>query len=213
MGTDVKKTLNRDLDLLGGATLIHAFLDHGHKYSKIQQFQPETIALTCSAGNRGGKRNRGEAGCIFRFRKDRIGFYLVGADGSFWDVNSFTPVKGSFFNAEDVSLKRRVCVLGAALAMMIFGNADPVGRTCWIENEQYRVTGVLGGVGVGDLVDFAFIPVTTAQAYIPGLAPPQKSISAAQVGMTLKKSQTLSLMWSTGASLRTASASKSNGRY
>ena len=43
MGTDVKKTLNRDLDLLGGATLIQAFLDTGHKYSKIQQFQPETI--------------------------------------------------------------------------------------------------------------------------------------------------------------------------
>jgi putative ABC transport system permease protein len=45
---------------------------------------------------------------------------------------------------------------------------------CWIENEQYRVSGLLGGVGVGDLVDFAFIPITTAQEYIPGLAPPQK---------------------------------------
>ncbi len=175
MGTDVKKTLNRDLDLLGGATLIHAYLDDGHKYSKTQQFQPETIDdLRALPGIEAVSVIVSRPGVSIPFPRHRITFSLVGADGSFWDVNSFTPVKGSFFNAEDVSLKRRVCVLGAALALMIFGNADPVGRTCWIENEQYRVTGVLGGVGVGDLVDFAFIPITSAQAFIPGLAPPQK---------------------------------------
>jgi len=38
MGRDVKKTLNRDLDLLGGVNLIKAYvdLDTEHKHSKIQ---------------------------------------------------------------------------------------------------------------------------------------------------------------------------------
>ncbi len=175
MGTDVKKTLNRDLDLLGGATLIQAFLDPGHKYSQIQQFQPATIdALRVLPGVAAVSAIVARPGVFSPVRKGRIGFDLVGADGSFWDVNSFTPVNGSFFNAEDVSRKRRVCVLGTVLARKIFGDDDPVGRMCWIENEQYRVTGVLGGAAVGDFAGFAFIPITTAQEYIPWLPPPQK---------------------------------------
>jgi putative ABC transport system permease protein len=175
MGTDVKKDLNRDLDLLGGATLIRAYLDAGHKYSKIQQFQPETVdALRALPGIEAVSVIVSKPAVFSSVQKGRVGFSFVGADGSFWDVNSFTPIKGSFFNAEDVSQKRRVCVLGSDLALRIFGDADPVGRTCWIENEQYRVKGVLGGVAVGDLIGFAFIPITTAQEYIPGLPPPQK---------------------------------------
>ena len=175
MGRDVKKTLNRDLDLLGGATLIQAYLDAGHKYSKIQQFEPETIdALRALPGIEGVSAIVWRSPVFSSIQKHRVGFNLIGADGSFWDVNSYTPVKGSFFNAEDVSQKRRVCVLGATLARRIFGDADPVGRMCWIENEQYRVSGVLGGVAVGDLVEFGFIPITTVREYIPGHAPAQK---------------------------------------
>ncbi len=175
MGRDVKRTLNRDLDLLGGATLIMAYLDAGHKYSKMQQFQPETIdALRALPGIEAVSAIVSMPSSHSSVQKYNIGFHVVGADGSFWDVNSFTPVKGSFFTAEDVAQKRRVCVLGTKLALRIFGDADPVGRMCWIENEQYRVTGVLGGVAVGDLVDFGFIPITTAKEYIPGILPPQK---------------------------------------
>jgi putative ABC transport system permease protein len=175
MGRDVKKTLNRDLDLLGGANLIRAYLDAGHKYSKMQQFQPKTIdALRALPGVEAVSAIVSKPSSHSSVQRNNIGFHVVGADGSFWDVNSFTPVKGSFFNAEDISQKRRVCVLGTKLALRIFGDADPVGRMCWIENEQYRVTGVLGGVAVGDLVEFGFIPITTAMEYIPGLPPPYK---------------------------------------
>ncbi|MGA2937044.1 MAG: ABC transporter permease [Syntrophobacteraceae bacterium] len=175
MGRDVKKTLNRDLDLLGGANLIMAYLDAGHKYSKMQQFQPETIdALRALPGVEAVSAIVSKPSSHSSVQRHNIGFHVVGADGFFWDVNSFTPVKGSFFNAEDISQKRRVCVLGTKLALRIFGDVDPVGRMCWIENEQYRVVGVLGGVAVGDLVDFGFIPITTAIEYIPGLPPPYK---------------------------------------
>jgi len=177
MGRDVKKTLNRDLDLLGGVNLIKAYvdLDTEHKHSKIQQFEPGTIdALLALPGIEAVSAIVWRSAVSSAIQKHQVRFGLVGAGGSFWDVNSFTPANGSFFNAEDVSRKRRVCVLGATLARRIFGDADPVGRRCWIENEQYRVNGVLGGVGVGDLVEFGFIPITTAQEYIPGILPTQK---------------------------------------
>ncbi len=177
MGRDVKKTLNRDLDLLGGATLIKAYLDAGHKYSKIQHFEPGTIeALRALPEIQAVSAIESRSAVFSSVQKGRIGFPLIGADGSFWDANGFTAVKGSLFNAEDVSLKRRVCVLGTTLAQRFFGNNDPVGRMCWIENEQYLVTGVLGGVGTGDLVEYMFIPITTSKEYIPGVSPPPQKI-------------------------------------
>jgi putative ABC transport system permease protein len=175
LGSDVKKTINGDLELLGGATLIKAYLDAGYKHSKVQQFEPHTIdALRALPGIEEVSAIVAKPSVFSCNKKQHLGFDLVGADGSFWVVNSFTPVKGSFFNDEDVARKRRICVLGAKLALRIFGDADPVGRMCWIENEQYRVTGVLGGVAVGDLVEFAFVPITTAREYIRGIPPPQK---------------------------------------
>ncbi len=177
MGRDVKKTLNRDLDLLGGVNLIKAYVDleTEHKHSKIQQFEPGTIdALRALPGIEAVSAVVWRSEVSSLIQKRRVGFILVGAGGSFWDANGFTPAKGSFFSAEDVSRKRRVCVLGTNLARRIFGDADPVGRMCWIENEKYQVSGVMGGVGVGDLVEFGFIPITTAQEYIPWLPPPQK---------------------------------------
>ncbi len=42
-GEERKKKSIRNLDLLGGATLIGAYLDAGRKYSTIQQFKPGTI--------------------------------------------------------------------------------------------------------------------------------------------------------------------------
>ena len=117
MGRDVKRTLNRDLDLLGGATLIRAYLDAGHKYSKMQQFQPETIeALRAMPGIEAVSAIVSKPSSHASVQRGNVDFHVVGADGSFWDVNSFMPVKGSFFNAEDVSQKRRVCVLGTKLA-------------------------------------------------------------------------------------------------
>jgi putative ABC transport system permease protein len=175
MGRDVKKTLNQDLDLLGGVTQIRAFLEPGHNHSKIEQFEPGTInALRALPGVETVSAIVFRSAVSCSVKKDRVVFGLLGVDGSYWDVNSFKPVNGSFFNAEDVSQNRRVCVLGTTLAQRIFGDDDPVGRLFWIENEQYRVLGVLGGVAVGDQVERGFIPITTAQEYIAAVPPSQK---------------------------------------
>ncbi len=177
MGSDVKKTLNQDLDLLGGATLIKVSMDleTEQKFYKIQQLEPGTIdALRALPGIEAVSAIVLKPSSHSLVQRYKVGFLVIGADGALWGVNSFTPVNGSFFNAEDVSRKRRVCVLGSTLARRIFGDADPVGRMCWIENEQYRVNGVLGGISVGDFAGFGFIPITTALEYIPGLPPPQK---------------------------------------
>jgi len=178
MGRDVKKNLNRDLDLLGRATLIRAYLDPylpSHKYTKIQQFPPDTIeALRALPGVEAVSVIVSKPVAFSSFQKEKVVFPLVGADGFFWDVNSFTPVKGLFFTADDVAQRRRVCVLGTRLAEKIFGHTDVVGRLCLIDNEVYRVSGILGGVAVGDLIEYGFVPITAAESLISGLSPRQK---------------------------------------
>lgn len=174
MGNDVKKNLNKDLDLLGGATLIRAQLEPYlpvHKFSKIPEFTSETInAVRTMPGVQAVSVIVAKSAAFSSFRKDKVIFPLVGADGMFWAVNSFTPVKGSFFGPEDVAKRRRVCVLGTRLAEKLYGSTDILGQLCQIDREFYTVTGILGGVAVGDLVDYGFVPVTVAESFIPNIS-------------------------------------------
>jgi putative ABC transport system permease protein len=179
MGRDVKKNLNADLDLLGGATLIRAYLDPylpTHKYSKYPEFTLDTIeAMKSLPGVQAVSVIVFKPTAISTFQKEEVAFPLIGADGFFWSVNSFTPVSGSFFNADDVAKRRRVCVLGTRLAKKIFGRTDVVGQQCQIGNESYRVSGILGGVAVGDLVEYGFVPITSAESFVIGLSFRQKA--------------------------------------
>ncbi|NLI82636.1 MAG: ABC transporter permease [Deltaproteobacteria bacterium] len=175
MSRDVKKNLNQDLELLGGCTLIKAyfeeFLPDRHQSSRVQSFEDRTVEAVRGypgvdlASLSGVKR--GAAASVWRNRTEH--YTLFGVDEYFWDVNSFYPAAGTLFGQGEVQGRQKVCVLGAELARRIFGEHDAVGSFISIDRDIFRVVGILGGLGVGDRTQFAFIPLTTALDRIAGM--------------------------------------------
>lgn len=176
VGQDVKQNLNRDLDLLGGSTRIRVNFeaDYSNRASilKPQWFRDETIhALRQTPGvqNLSLVATKGGA-AVATLKSGEVAFRLLGVDGAFWEVNSFLATNGGFFGETEVRGRQRVCVLGNRLAELIFGTTEVTGRLLPIDGELYEVKGVLGGTGIAERADYAFIPLTTAQDRIRGLS-------------------------------------------
>lgn len=177
MGQEVKKTLNLDLDLLGGATLVRVYFDdydpnHG-RFSMPQRFSEDTVnALRAMPGVRavsGAAAKMGQSVTTWRGTQTR--FPLYGVDGYFWQVNGLAPLSGELFGLAAVRDRVRVCVIGEELARKVFGRTDVAGEFLPIDNDLYLVGGVLSQVMGGDRVMHAFIPITTAQDRIASLTP------------------------------------------
>ncbi len=77
--------------------------------------------------------------------------------------------RGRFFDDEDERAERRVAVLGADLARVFFGGADPIGGEIQIEGRPFRVMGVLARKGAQIVINYAlhddmvFVPLAAAQ--------------------------------------------------
>lgn len=175
MSRDVKKNLNQDLELLGGCTLIKAYFEDylptRHRTTLPQWFEEDTVntlrkhpgvSLVSVAGVKPGS-----AITVWRSRTEH--FTLFGVDQYFWNVNDFYASTGTLFGENEVHARQKVCVLGAELARRIFGDQSAVGAIISIDRDIYRVLGILGGLGVGDRTQFAFIPLTTASDRIQNL--------------------------------------------
>ena len=174
MGQDVKENINKDLELLGKATRVKVYFDMSReKYSisRPQWFRESTVGeLRRLPGVTGVTLVAFRNGIELSNRHDhqfRLKL-LVGADEYIWEVNSFTPVSGRFFGYKEVKGRKKVCVLGADVAKKIFGDEDAVGNSLKIDNNYYRVIGLLGGLGIGDYAEWAFIPYTTARDRVLG---------------------------------------------
>lgn len=173
MGRDVRTHIHRDLDLLGGATMVKARIETDEGRGTGESFSESTLAelrnipgvLTVSAAAISQTPVRVQHG------EETQTATALGVDGNFWAANSFAPVAGSFFGADDVRRRERVCVLGAELARRIFGDAPAAGEWLRIERDRYRVLGVLEGAGVGDRNEFVFLPLTTARDRLAGRPP------------------------------------------
>jgi len=176
LGSDIKLNINRDLDVLGGATLIKVSLDPAQGSGERLDFRTPSIdALRRLPGVRELSASRlkrvwGESTVGTR----AFTYALVGVDDAFWAAHSFVAQQGRFFTADDVTHRRRVCVLGLVLAERLFGRdgaAACIGTLLPIDDDVYTIVGLLEGTGVGDRNEFAFIPITTAEDRITQLNP------------------------------------------
>jgi putative ABC transport system permease protein len=176
LGREIKSNVNRDLDLIGGATMVKvSFRTDMAGYEKAS-FRPDTknavarlpgVAIVSQTAMKWGSASSSLHG------KQR-GFPLVGVDDAFWSACSFSPRNGRFFSSRDISERRKVCVLGAPLATRLFGSQPPLGQLIRIDHDYYEIVGLLEGPGVGDLNEFAFLPITTARDRIANLSPENK---------------------------------------
>ncbi len=79
--------------------------------------------------------------------------------------------QGEFFNADHVSSRSDVAVLGSKIAEKLFEDEMPLDKKIKIKNRNFEVIGVLPETGGGSLFNFddmVLVPYTTAQDYITG---------------------------------------------
>ena len=99
---------------------------------------------------------------------------VQGANEQLPDIRSWPVQIGSFFTAADVASGAKVAVLGSVTRDQLFGaGADPVGATIRINNQPFRVVGVLstkGQAAMGqDQDDAVVVPYSTVQRRLLGV--------------------------------------------
>lgn len=94
---------------------------------------------------------------------------IIGTTKEYSKALDFYPQAGRFIEDSDVNSATRVAVLGLKVASKLFGENNPVGQTVKIQNQYYRVIGVMeeqGGSPFESFDDMIFIPVTTMQNFL-----------------------------------------------
>lgn len=162
MGQDVKKNINQDLNLIGGATVIRIFFDNQLAYLP-QWFRPASLEdLRKLPGIAGVTSVVFNATRVYLFHQ-WCDFPVVGVDEYFWEVRNLWPLAGRLFGAQEIKDRQKVCVLGENLAKRLFGQDDALGKILQLENDLYVVIGILGGMNDPDMASKAYFPITTTQ--------------------------------------------------
>ena len=174
MGRDLKKNFNRDLELLGRATIVKVYFENLPPY-KHQYFSDATIdALRRLPEVKSVSLAVYSHWVLSNHQGQQYHLSVFGTDDSYWNVCGFSPQKGKLFGHSDNADHQREIVLGPELARTLFGSTDVVGSKLELQKDVYTVCGVLKDVGLGDLRKFAFIPFTTAQDRIQGISQPDR---------------------------------------
>lgn len=178
MSGDIKKEFNKNLDLLGGATVLQVYFEdkplllpwtarerffHTELTRALRSMPGVAIVSFASIKTTPASVTSGPR---------QYEFTLVGVDAFFWHLQGFMPMKGEFFGPEAMETGERVCVIGAEVARRLFDTEDVVGRTLIIESELYRIIGVLEGFRVGEGMRFIFLPLSTALSRIKDMTLP-----------------------------------------
>jgi len=87
-------------------------------------------------------------------------------------VRDWNLSAGRMFSLEDIKNATKVCVIGQTVALNLFGDLDPIGRTVRIKGVPFLIIGSLESKGQSargqDQDDTIMIPVTTAQKKLFG---------------------------------------------
>ncbi len=118
---------------------------------------------------------------IAKHGEEQARTFLVGTTARYQDVRGFYVGKGRFFSQVDDRSRSRVCAIGSKLVETLKIEGEPVGQTITLQNEEFRIVGVMEKQGelLGESFDdFVLIPYSTA-ATIYGTE------STEQIGLTL----------------------------
>ncbi|HWR30378.1 MAG TPA: ABC transporter permease, partial [Negativicutes bacterium] len=127
--------------------------------------------------------------------------YLMVAGNKNWNSNTYgvlpeyqnvrelTTSSGSFITQQQVDSRARVAVIGATVAKNLFENQEPVGMDIRINNDPFKVIGVIASKGSSsmgqDQDDIVIMPLTTAQERL------LKITYLQSIALTAKDSQVL----------------------
>ncbi len=98
---------------------------------------------------------------------------VTGITPEFMAIRSLEVEHGSFITASDLVKRNRVAVIGATVAANLFGASNPVGKNIRINNQPFKIVGILKSKGQSsmgqDQDDVVYIPMTTAQERMLGI--------------------------------------------
>ncbi len=105
--------------------------------------------------------------------EEATSYTVAGTLSNYEDISNFELSIGDYLTDENDESKEKVCVLGYAVAMEIYGSAyDAYDEVVYIDDRPYVVTGVLeemGSVSSGISPDSSiFIPYQTGIKYLTG---------------------------------------------
>lgn len=89
---------------------------------------------------------------------------ILGITPNYLDVRAITIAKGRSFSQSDNDHRTNVCVLGNDIAVKLFPNVDPLGRTVRVATQEFQVIGVANVIGtvLGQSQDqFVMVPFLT----------------------------------------------------
>lgn len=98
---------------------------------------------------------------------------VYGVTPEFLHIRDLTVSTGSFISNQDLESRNRVAVIGTTVATNLFGEVNPVGKNIRLNNQPYKVIGVLESKGQSsmgsDQDDMVIVPLTTAQERLMGI--------------------------------------------
>jgi putative ABC transport system permease protein len=117
---------------------------------------------------------------------------VQGASAAFADIRAWDVTSGGFFTDDDVEKATRVAVIGAVVRDQIFGaNANPIGQIIRVNNQPFRVMGVLERKGQSafgqDQDDTIIAPYTAVQKRLLGQTHLSNILVATQDGTTTEQ--------------------------
>ena len=98
---------------------------------------------------------------------------VYGVTPEYMSIRSLAVSAGSFISQSDLTKRHRVAVIGTTVASNLYGNKNPVGLNIRVNNQPYKVIGVLESKGQSsmgqDQDDIVIIPLTTAMERLLGI--------------------------------------------
>lgn len=98
---------------------------------------------------------------------------VLGVEPAYFNMKSWSLLTGDAFSAADVRQSARIVVLGSRVAGDLFGDANVIGETLYINRVPFEVRGLLAPRGTGldgiDEDDQVFIPLTAAMRRLLGV--------------------------------------------
>lgn len=176
MGRSVESGIKQDLELIGRATRIQVSFESvkASQTTRSEWFHETTVArIRAMPGVMNVSLQAYKNGAALYRQANQYRPVLLGVDENYWDIHGFRASSGALFGPGEVKERERVCVLGESLARIIYGRLDIAGTYLQIDNELYRVMGVLNAdKGSSFRSEAVFVPLSTAMDRIERLSPP-----------------------------------------
>lgn len=98
---------------------------------------------------------------------------VEGVTPALMQIRSLTVSNGSFITENDLNKRNRIAVIGTTVAENLFGTENPVGKNIRVNNQPFKVVGLLESKGQSsmgqDQDDMIYVPLTTAQERLRGI--------------------------------------------